>query len=615
MAVLTILLALTAGAAPGEAATPATQTVLLGLPRDETGLATALRRVSDPTSPAYRRFPGLGDVRRRHGASPAVVRAVRRHLAQAGVASRLDPSGGLLVTEMTAAQASAAVGDLAALRAAGWVAARAPEALVPALRGRVTEVVGADFSDDAAGRVVRGWATPAAPLPIRLTPRTGTPEGCAEGRDARPATGWLARLNPGTKGFTPDQIRTAHGIAPLHAAGIRGQGARVAVLEFAGGLVPGDLEGFAECFGLRAPPVRTVAIDGADPGAAATSRAARETALDVQALTAVAPGLERIDLVLAQEDTPLAAALAAALDPALGRPPDAVSISYGLCEPVLGPKRWAYGTGGRRLVDHLARVAGLIGTSVVASSGDAGASDCARAVGPVPVGSALGLVAAGAPAVNWPASSPAVTAVGATTTLLSPSDRVLSARPWNGIRNGYPGVIDVGGAAGFLAPGTGGGVSRDSPRPWYQAGLPIRGRGVPDLTAHGDPGPGMAYLCTAGATVSGGACPPNPVTGTGWTAGGGTSLSTPLVAGAVALANQAGRRQGAPPLGFLNGLLYAPAPAARAATRDLRRGTNDTLTVGCCRARAGWDAASGWGLLDATGLARAADGAWRARAR
>jgi subtilase family serine protease len=90
--------------------------------------------------------------------------------------------------------------------------------------------------------------------------------------------------------------------------------------------------------------------------------------------------------------------------------------------------------------------------------------------------------------------------------------------------------------------------------------------------------------------------------GTPWFTTGGTSISAPLLAGAVALIDQRARHAGRPGVGVINPSLYALARRARGARppvfRDVTSGTNDLLGIGCCRARRNFDQATGWGSLN-----------------
>jgi subtilase family serine protease len=92
--------------------------------------------------------------------------------------------------------------------------------------------------------------------------------------------------------------------------------------------------------------------------------------------------------------------------------------------------------------------------------------------------------------------------------------------------------------------GSGGGVSSLFAKPWYQSGLSATGRAIPDVAALGDPQ--MGFL--EGQTQ----IFPNGTYYDEYRIGG-TSLSSPIFAGLMALADQAAGH----PHGFANPLFYA----------------------------------------------------------
>lgn len=82
-----------------------------------------------------------------------------------------------------------------------------------------------------------------------------------------------------------------------------------------------------------------------------------------------------------------------------------------------------------------------------------------------------------------------------------------------------------------------------------------------------------------------------------WTYADGTSASTPVFAGVVALVNQVRKAQGKPPVGWLNPLIYKHA-ATRAAFRDITQ-----IGYGGCDTTSGFDLATGIGSPKAAELA------------
>ncbi len=99
---------------------------------------------------------------------------------------------------------------------------------------------------------------------------------------------------------------------------------------------------------------------------------------------------------------------------------------------------------------------------------------------------------------------------------------------------------------------TGGGLSVLFPTPDFQLGLPQglpQGRrGVPDISWH-------AAINGGVLTYMSGTYYQQPYVD-GWTIMGGTSASTPQLAGLVALANQLRAENGKGPIGYLNPILY-----------------------------------------------------------
>ncbi|HZQ15299.1 MAG TPA: S53 family peptidase [Gaiellaceae bacterium] len=153
---------------------------------------------------------------------------------------------------------------------------------------------------------------------------------------------------------------------------------------------------------------------------------------------------------------------------------------------------------------------------------------------------------------DFPAGDPWVTAVGGTSLGVDSSNQRLFETGWGTSRwdlNGSSWTQTVP----FLY-GAGGGFSQIFQEPWYQKGSvkhdPTGGRAVPDISMDGDPTTGMLVGETqsfAGSSVFGG-----PGVHYGEYRVGGTSLSSPLLAGAQAVAQQGARLR----IGFANPLIY-----------------------------------------------------------
>jgi kumamolisin len=451
------------------------------------------------------------------------------------------------------------------------MAPSAPAHIPAGLRSAVTGVVGLNTQPlfgtpqamlpTSAGspRFGRAAATEQAASESGYPQRTGTATGCA-GATAQ-------------SGFTPNQYLTAYGYAPLQAAGLGGQGERVALIEI-DGFKLSDLQHFASCFGLSTP-----AIHGFGVGVKHPLKPGGESTLDLEVLDAAAPRLKAVDVY---ESRPSAVDVLRSLTAPLSSPaikPDVISASLGSCEAATLE---TIGYSGLRAVEGSLALAAASGISVLASSGDDGSSACLDPTGgPLP-----GL------AVSFPASSPWVTGVGGTNISLNPANQIVSQEVWNDA----PLVVAAGG----------GGLSKLFRRPDYQNGTVFAGRRiVPDVSMLADVAPGYEIYCTASPD-----CVSNKHSSP-WTQVGGTSAAAPLLAGGLALIDQNLRLHLQQDIGLPNPLLYKTdhLPQGPTAIFDVVTNNNDlgsSITgrpFGCCSAGPGFDYASGLGSVNLQGLA------------
>ena len=218
-------------------------------------------------------------------------------------------------------------------------------------------------------------------------------------------------------------------------------------------------------------------------------------------------------------------------------------------------------------------------------------------------------IVAGSPAVDFPASSPFVTAVGGTAVGLDRHGKRVFTTPWGenaasltGKRKAWSPKLP-----GDFLGGAGGGASALFSAPAYQAGV------VPSSVSGGMR---TATDVSALAATTTGFRVGVRVTGSSkyrTAAVGGTSLATPIVAAQVALAQQASGRR----LGFLNPALYALAHRTPSAFRDvvpsatrrfvaLRLGKDALLVTvdrdSSLKARRGYDLPTGLGELTPAAL-------------
>lgn len=249
------------------------------------------------------------------------------------------------------------------------------------------------------------------------------------------------------------------------------------------------------------------------------------------------------------------------------RPPVAVTLSWGMCE-----RAYEKGSASDPIPAwelQLKRLAAL-GIPVFAASGDHGAYDCTDSTNP-------------APAVDYPASSPRVIAVGGTRlTESAPGKRDWRETAWG------PTLL----TSKRSASASGGGTSARFAIPAYQKAIGLTGtkRQVPDIASSADSQLGLLIY---GSTYR--RCGDRTGWCGGWISAGGTSSGAPVQAALFASAiSTFGPNR--PAVGTLHDILYGNAQGLR----DIRTGTN-----GRYLATRGYDRVTGLGtpawtsLLDA----------------
>ena len=384
--------------------------------------------------------------------------------------------------------------------------------------------------------------------------------------------------------FGPADIRKAYGVNALIDAGFSGAGETIIIVDSYGSpTIQADLMRFDSDYGLPAPPSLTVlAPIGAIPPFDITQpdqvNWAFEATLDVEWAHAMAPDAAIVLLVSPVDETEGVQGMPQfleleeyALDHHLGK---IISQSWGATENTLFFD--AAGPDGPKVIADYTRFyarAAREHVTILASTGDSGSQNAAT------YSAALGAPTSfyTFPTVNFPASSPLVTAVGGTALYLDASDNYLQETVWN------DSTISAG--AG------GGGISQIFRIPDYQR-YSLRGetqeqlggyRGIPDVSYNADDynSPILVYLSFLG--------PANA----GYYLIGGTSEGSPQWAGIVADLNQYGGTH----LGFLNPRLYALGGSGQFAEfgHDITIGNNAYGGVPGYSATKGWDPASGWG--------------------
>lgn len=555
--------------------------ILLTLRADDAALTAYASAVSNPSSPLYGKYLEPEQIARRFGSSQADRARVKKALRSAGLTARTGLGGFWIETEATVAQAGAlfSVGFASYKARAGgkrFVAPTGKPQLPPPLAGTVTGVVGLDDApsvkpaameplspqqnaelsakERAAGSSIRG--------------NLGTQAGCAAGRAAGAPISESLYLPP----YTPNQVNTAYGLSALHSKGLKGEGQRIAVIEI-DGFSRSDLETAGACFGYKPPPtpVKLVGLKKALPPG-------DETTLDLQVISASAPGVEAVRVVEGPgSNSTFVQQFATTIETPASYRPSVISASIGQCEAEL--------SGAAAFLAQMERTlksAAAAGISVIVATGDTGSTGCASA------GNSAALPVQ---SVQYPSSSPSATAVGGTNFSLSSSNQITEEVVWNNSPTDFG--AGTGGYSLFFA------------KPSWQTGPGVGSgnlvRSTPDIALLADSAPGYPIYCAAGDCLG------------GWKPVGGTSAATPLFASGVAIANQQAKAAGQAQLGFLNRTIYklAANSATRAKVfRDVTKVGNDVGTMigpssggtntptGCCAATKYYDRASGWGSVN-----------------
>jgi subtilase family serine protease len=425
---------------------------------------------------------------------------------------------------------------------------------------------------------------PGAGDSVIITPGTRHPQREADGG---PSTTAECEQSFHIACYNPAQLQQAYGLNALYSRGITGKGATIVIVEpYGSPTIASDLRAFDRAENVPNPPsLRIIKPAGKvphyNPDNPDMVGWAGETTLDVEYAHAIAPGAK----ILLVETPGGGRSGTAALSPVLTAEKyvirhhlgDVISQSFGITEQAIGSAaiRSLRGAYTAAYANHV---------TVLAASGDTGAA---------------GLEASQTSyythaVTSWPASDPLVTAVGGTHLDLDSSGNRNSADTvWNDTYSKNANQL-VNGSNGPNPLGTGGGKSAVFARPSYQSkvrGITGGHRGLPDIS--------MSAACSGAVNLyqTFGGQPP------GWYAACGTSESSPLFAGIVALADQvAGHR-----LGLINPALYRLASQHAPGLVSVRSGNNTVSfrqggkrhTVRGYGARAGYNLATGVGTINA----------------
>jgi uncharacterized protein (TIGR03437 family) len=374
--------------------------------------------------------------------------------------------------------------------------------------------------------------------------------------------------------LVPADFATIYNLTPLYQAGLDGTGVGIAIVGESDVLLS-DLSAFKTRYGLPANVPAMLPYAGTDPG---FNGAEIEGNLDLEWSSAIAPKAKITYVYGPSAFSAMIAAVNLNVAPVM-------SVSYGGCE---SGYRVSY-------YRSIAQQANAQGITIMASSGDSGAAGC-DVQGSSPF-------ATGGEIVDFPAVLPEVTAVGGTMFVEGNGSYWNTANDANfGSAISYIPEAAWNESSDAMGLGSsGGGTSLFFPRPIWQ-----NGPGVPNDTARHVPDIAFSAAIHDGYEVS--------YLGSNISIGG-TSASSPSMAGVVALLNQYVVSKGfqtKPGLGNINPQLYRLAQSAPSIFHDImsssnivrcQQGSPDCLAGSFgYPAAAGYDQATGLGSMDVNAL-------------
>ncbi len=517
--------------------------ILLGM-RDQAGAVATLQAISDPASPRYGQWLSNADFDASYGPTSASVGAVQSWLRSEGFqVTKTLPSGMYVEASGSVAKVESTFGtslrnysylgkDVRANATQLSLPANTPAAVVSAVSG----VVGVDQGS-------------ALKQPADTEP--GPPPGARYG--VQPCSAYYAQKVATDQppaygksqpyavcGYVPQQLQSAYGESGLLSQGVNGSGVTVAITDaYASPTIATDAQLYNQVH--KQPTFIPGQFTQMTPGPNGYDNADLcgaqgwygEETLDVEAVHAMAPGAKILYVGASDCLSGLDDAWASTIDNHLA---NVITNS------------WTDGTDDINLLgtayvafyQQFSLEAALTGITVNFSAGDsgdhtAGGTDLA------------------AKTVEFPADLPYVTGVGGTSVLIGSHGQWLDEYGWQNAYSTLTNGAWTPAPPGTYSSGGGGGTSQLFTQPFYQVGkvpasiseyygsTPMRA--VPDIAMDADPNTGFEVGETQVFPD-----------GTYWDQYriGGTSLSSPLLAGVVALADQLHSR----PLGFINPLYY-----------------------------------------------------------
>lgn len=572
------------------AAAPSSSTKLTLDVELATGKEAALQAyatdVENRSSVYYHQYLTPAQVRQDFGASQTETDAVLAQLKTQGLSDAQITSDGMFVhVTTTVGQAEHAFGvNITGYQAAGrhFYANTTAPTVASSISGYVRGIVGLDDVGYAvpeyasSGRMVKA---PASSAKHAAVTSQAAVNGCANAENIYGQAGYVDARDY----YTADAVSKAYG---MNGVPSNGSGVTVAVFELEN-FDPTGVQTLQACYGTNVSVTEEKVDGGPTAPADMSNNVGVESALDIEDIASLAPGVSIIDYAgpdaTSDGDTQVLDTYSAIVNEDKAQ---VVSISWGSCELMTDSP---FMTSSNTLFQQAATE----GQTVLAASGDQGSAAC--------YGATTDSTTASAVSADDPASQPFVTGVGGTW-MNGTSD--IQQTVWNRtvVYQGetYPG-------------GGGGGLSTQWPLQPYQTGDLAPGyaahcaaangcREEPDVSALADPAAG--YLIEEYASNGG------TDSGEYYNIIGGTSGAAPTWAAIIALADSSSQCAANGKAGFLNPALYAAgnSMAGYSVFRDITSGNNDVSGENAAygfNSANGYDMASGWGTPNAPGVVAA----------
>jgi len=571
-------------------------------PRNAAALSGFVQAVSQPSSLEYHHYLSKGQFAATFGPTQATITATENALRAEGLTVGAVSSDGLTIpvtTTISKAESVFATGFAGYKLSDGKTAyanSSAPQ-LPTSISANVVGILGLDTLSTptpdiaSSGHVVKAPAATTKVKADTAKPGDTPPQVCSSWTDGFDSLG----LTDGTDYYSPASLATVYGTTSDLSAGDDGSGVSVGVYELEGIDLTG-VSDFESCMGIS----NSVTVQKIDGGATIPvniyTNDGVETALDVETIASMAPGVSIIDYegpdaVNATETNELDTYQAMVTDDTV----KVISSSWGLCEldndsPFLNSE------------NNIFEEAAAQGQTVLAAAGDQGSTACDYATDP-PQSNAASL------SVSDPASQPDVLGVGGTG--MQGISKLSSLNAWNSDGDA-----------------TGGGVSSvwSLPSGGYQQGFTGSGyhnactapggstcRQVPDVSALADPNEG--YMIE----VVGSDAPIGDPNGELESIEGGTSGAAPLWAAIIAMADASTACSATGAVGLVNPALYEAKAAGTAGVfTDVTVGNNVVPDSGYTgsdyQAGTGYDLTTGLGTPLAAGVTKAVCAAVQASA-